>query len=236
MPYLPCRHLELAPTSRVGAKCSLFWISGALGDSSPHNLFEASNTSKRPDLSPPVEDVLVVQHQALRALHIGRKWIVNQAEAYQGTRSALRRRQLLEKPKAASQVTEWMPKLPTKAYQGMLLCLVPAILLIKINNSHSEQCDERGSPCANCIARESGTSCRYPNSSITPARATSCSSSSEANIELLIDSVSKPRRLLDLELIHRWSTTTYKSICTLPEDEPCIQVKSSQASAPGFEA
>jgi hypothetical protein len=25
--------------------------------------------------------------------------------------------------------------------------------------------------------------------------------------------------------MHRWSTTTYKSICTLPEDEPCIQVE-----------
>ena len=64
----------------------------------------------------------------------------------------------------------------------------------------------------------------YTSNSVTPTRATPSSSSGETPVGLYTDSASESRRLLELELMHRWSTTTYKSICALPEDEPCIQV------------
>lgn len=75
------------------------------------------------------------------------------------------------------------------------------------------------------MARESGSSCKYPENSVQSSRATPCSSSSETALELPASGVPESQRLLELELMHRWSTTTYKSICTLPEDEPCIQVE-----------
>ena len=122
-----------------------------------------------------------------------------------------------------------MPKLQEKACQGTVqyLPLSPPGHPPDRGtfDSHVEQCDERGPPCANCVARESGGTCRYPNNSVASKRATSCSSSSETALEPPAASVPASQRLLELELMHRWSTTTYKSIYTLPEDQPCIQLE-----------
>lgn len=36
--------------------------------------------------------------------------------------------------------------------------------------------------------------------------------------------VKECRRMLELELMHHWSTTTYKSLCTVPEDHQYMQL------------
>ncbi|KAF2220345.1 hypothetical protein BDZ85DRAFT_284759 [Elsinoe ampelina] len=111
------------------------------------------------------------------------------------------------------------------------------------------KCDEQGPPCANCIARESSTTCHFPSRRpATFSRTTaiiqrpSHSSSSSSNpsptppshpsapssalvptLPLHLDTplpLTPTTRLLELELLHRWTTTTYRSFTSLPEDIP----------------
>ncbi|KAF5005674.1 hypothetical protein FDECE_7908 [Fusarium decemcellulare] len=61
------------------------------------------------------------------------------------------------------------------------------------------KCDEGGPPCANCAVRGL-EGCSYLADPPTQIPAT------------------ETRRRLELELMHRWSTTTYKSLVSIPED------------------
>lgn len=103
-------------------------------------------------------------------------------------------------------------------------------------NSKS-QCDEQGPPCANCLARN--TACDYvrpeyaksppgqrslavPSSSkATPSPSTTDASSASGGGGGGGDGVpeSESRRLLELELMHRWCTRTFRSVCGIPEEE-----------------
>ncbi|KAI1327411.1 hypothetical protein F5Y16DRAFT_371945 [Xylariaceae sp. FL0255] len=98
------------------------------------------------------------------------------------------------------------------------------------------KCDESGPPCNNCILRNA--KCEYswaiedtssavgmkPRRTLSRKLSTGTSSSSApslcdpANLVL-----SEARRRLELELMHCWSTTTYKSLCSVPEDHHYMQ-------------
>ncbi|KAB2580825.1 Sterol uptake control protein 2 [Lasiodiplodia theobromae] len=103
------------------------------------------------------------------------------------------------------------------------------------------KCDEQGPPCANCKSR--GLPCAYPQQRSSrgsggggPSIKSSSSPSSSSNSTQLsprpsisahllpIDS-SPTRRLLELELMHRWSTRTYKGMCGIPSDATLMQLE-----------
>ncbi|KAF5001656.1 hypothetical protein FGRMN_962 [Fusarium graminum] len=65
-------------------------------------------------------------------------------------------------------------------------------------------CDEQGPPCANCLTRNL-EGCSYLADPPTQLPAT------------------ETRRRIELELMHRWSTSTYKSLVSIPEDEQWLQ-------------
>ncbi|KAI0909519.1 hypothetical protein F4823DRAFT_624853 [Ustulina deusta] len=91
------------------------------------------------------------------------------------------------------------------------------------------KCDESGPPCNNCTLRNA--KCEYAwakgdkLTALAQARRSPSSCSSEER------SLSEPgglvvkecRRRLELELMHCWSTTTYKSLCSVPEDHHYMQ-------------
>ncbi|KAH7256307.1 hypothetical protein BKA59DRAFT_412767 [Fusarium tricinctum] len=66
------------------------------------------------------------------------------------------------------------------------------------------KCDEQGPPCANCLARNL-EGCSYLADPLTQLPAT------------------ETRRRIELELMHRWSTSSYKSLVSIPEDEQWLQ-------------
>ncbi|KAM0551771.1 hypothetical protein ACHAPJ_008340 [Fusarium lateritium] len=66
------------------------------------------------------------------------------------------------------------------------------------------KCDEQGPPCANCSARNL-EGCSYLPDPPAQMPAT------------------ETRRRIELELMHRWSTSTYKSLASIPEDEQWLQ-------------
>ncbi|KAI0403303.1 hypothetical protein F4802DRAFT_616920 [Xylaria palmicola] len=92
------------------------------------------------------------------------------------------------------------------------------------------KCDESGPPCRNCTLRNA--KCEYAwakadkMTALVQSRKSSSSSSSEER------SLGEPgglvvkecRRMLELELMHCWSTTTYKSLCSVPEDHHYMQL------------
>ncbi|KAI1273922.1 hypothetical protein F5Y07DRAFT_229118 [Xylaria sp. FL0933] len=92
------------------------------------------------------------------------------------------------------------------------------------------KCDESGPPCNNCTLRNA--KCEYAwakgdkLTALVQARGSPSSRSSEDG------SLSDPgglvmkenRRMLELELMHCWSTTTYKSLCSVPEDQHYMQL------------
>ncbi|KAL8344411.1 hypothetical protein RB601_004783 [Gaeumannomyces tritici] len=128
------------------------------------------------------------------------------------------------------------------------------------------KCDEQGPPCANCVVRETSSTCIYTQSSQSSLSAVSSrgqdaaasgrrgggdrdqavaagsTSPSESRSpapepaaatkqqELAAaparsaPSEGESSRLLDLELMHRWSTVTYKSLISVPADESYLQV------------
>ncbi|KAI1175228.1 hypothetical protein F4777DRAFT_551332 [Nemania sp. FL0916] len=96
------------------------------------------------------------------------------------------------------------------------------------------KCDESGPPCSNCILRNA--KCEYAwakgdkASALVEARKSPSSmSSASSNVEE--HRLSEPgnlamkecRRMLELELMHCWSTATYKSLCSVPEDHHYMQ-------------
>ncbi|KAH8807549.1 C6 transcription factor [Xylogone sp. PMI_703] len=99
------------------------------------------------------------------------------------------------------------------------------------------KCDEQGPPCANCVARK--VECVYTSRSSPESSGRDSPSSSQVSVggrgsNELADhsprcspnSLEVPcefRRLLELDLMHRWSTSTWKSFCSVPDDHDYIQ-------------
>ncbi|KAI0105262.1 hypothetical protein GGR51DRAFT_196608 [Nemania sp. FL0031] len=98
------------------------------------------------------------------------------------------------------------------------------------------KCDESGPPCNNCTLRNA--KCEYAwakgdkMAALVQARKSPSSSSSISTTSNPEDrSLTEPgglvmkecRRMLELELMHCWSTNTYKSLCSVPEDHHYMQ-------------
>ncbi|OBS26323.1 hypothetical protein FPOA_00264 [Fusarium poae] len=66
------------------------------------------------------------------------------------------------------------------------------------------KCDEQGPPCTNCLTRN----------------LEGCSYLTEPPAQL---PATETRRRIELELMHRWSTSTYKSLASIPEDNQWLQ-------------
>lgn len=90
------------------------------------------------------------------------------------------------------------------------------------------KCDEQGPPCANCKAR--AASCKYsanPKSHVPSQdarEASSTSTTTETHIPSHSNIHDGSHRILELELMHHWTTSTYKSLCSTPADVTCLQV------------
>ncbi|KAI0142731.1 hypothetical protein GGR57DRAFT_383241 [Xylariaceae sp. FL1272] len=97
------------------------------------------------------------------------------------------------------------------------------------------KCDESGPPCKNCTLRNA--KCEYSSLTVdggvtlAQSRRSQSFQSSTSNSEgrrLLGDPgglvLSECRRVLELDLMHCWSTTTYKSLCSVPEDHHYMQL------------
>ncbi|KAI8948979.1 hypothetical protein F4801DRAFT_429881 [Xylaria longipes] len=93
------------------------------------------------------------------------------------------------------------------------------------------KCDESGPPCNNCTLRNA--KCEYAwakgdkITALVQSRKSSSSSGSGSGERSLGEPgglvVKECRRMLELELMHCWSTTTYKSLCSVPEDHHYMQ-------------
>ncbi|KAJ2988627.1 hypothetical protein NUW58_g3873 [Xylaria curta] len=92
------------------------------------------------------------------------------------------------------------------------------------------KCDESGPPCKNCTLRNA--KCEYAwarddkGTALAQSRKSSSSTSSSGERGLSESGglvVKECRRMLELELMHYWSTTTYKSLCSVPEDHHYMQ-------------
>ncbi|KAK5653295.1 hypothetical protein OQA88_8986 [Cercophora sp. LCS_1] len=84
------------------------------------------------------------------------------------------------------------------------------------------KCDETGPPCGNCAARPwELTACSYPGHQPLPIRRPKpqrlslCSISSPS--PLTLSSTASTNRLLELELLHRWTTHSWTSFSAIPE-------------------
>ncbi|KAI1129892.1 hypothetical protein F5Y10DRAFT_290356 [Nemania abortiva] len=99
------------------------------------------------------------------------------------------------------------------------------------------KCDESGPPCNNCTLRNA--KCEYAwakgdkiNALVQARKSPSGSSSASTTSNAEERSLSEPgglvvkecRRMLELELMHCWSTNTYKSLCSVPEDHHYMQL------------
>ncbi|KAH8163499.1 hypothetical protein CIB48_g4739 [Xylaria polymorpha] len=94
-------------------------------------------------------------------------------------------------------------------------------------------CDESGPPCNNCTLRNAKCEYAWAKSDkiSTLAQSRKSSSSSGSGSGAGERSLGEPgglvmkecRRKLELELMHCWSTTTYKSLCSVPEDHHYMQ-------------
>ncbi|KAF7547482.1 hypothetical protein G7Z17_g7697 [Cylindrodendrum hubeiense] len=81
-------------------------------------------------------------------------------------------------------------------------------------------CDEEGPPCGNCFVRGL-EDCSFT----TPQPTLSSQDGSAAEAQTVTSSLSPDAiHRFELELMHRWSTSTWKSLCTIPEDQQWIQV------------
>ncbi|KAL4891145.1 hypothetical protein BDV59DRAFT_183286 [Aspergillus ambiguus] len=89
------------------------------------------------------------------------------------------------------------------------------------------KCDEQGPPCANCLSRE--LRCTYLNAPSARSRPTSTPPISgtqpiEPSPDVVTHSVAGPLRRRDLELMHKFSTDTYESLCNVPADRHTWQI------------
>lgn len=120
----------------------------------------------------------------------------------------------------------------------VFICPVPytRIAIHHVNGQATDyrKCDEQGPPCINCIVRDTTGTCTYKAIPQTQAQVQVQESSSESlsisgsethtSCTATIDATGS-RRILELELMHRWSTTTYKSLCSVPEDHYYLQIE-----------
>ncbi|KAI0203582.1 hypothetical protein F4808DRAFT_417203 [Astrocystis sublimbata] len=92
------------------------------------------------------------------------------------------------------------------------------------------KCDESGPPCNNCALRNA--KCEYAwqkdarSAALVQARKSSSSSGSGSGGEPGDSdglATKECRRMLELELMHYWSTTTYESLCSGPDDGHYMQ-------------
>ncbi|KAI5865924.1 hypothetical protein GGS23DRAFT_554627 [Durotheca rogersii] len=102
------------------------------------------------------------------------------------------------------------------------------------------KCDEQGPPCNNCTLRKAVcvyTRPRADNASsygVVAIRRKDADADASAlrtmlerprgDIGALCGAYGGPARLLELELMHQWSTKTYQSFCGIPEDHEFMQV------------
>ncbi|KAI0467539.1 hypothetical protein F4859DRAFT_493666 [Xylaria cf. heliscus] len=93
------------------------------------------------------------------------------------------------------------------------------------------KCDESGPPCNNCTLRNAKCEYAWAKGDRMTALAQCRRSASGSGGGPGERSISEPgglvvkecRRMLELELMHLWSTTTYKSLCSVPEDHHYMQ-------------
>ncbi|KAH9886522.1 hypothetical protein F4778DRAFT_469199 [Xylariomycetidae sp. FL2044] len=101
------------------------------------------------------------------------------------------------------------------------------------------KCDEQGPPCTNCVLRKA--TCKYPydassraggsvgggaagyGSSSSSALPSSSAIAASRNSPGLTPDGFEARRLLELRLMHQWATSTYKTMCSIPEDVHYLQ-------------
>ncbi|KAF4448709.1 hypothetical protein F53441_7918 [Fusarium austroafricanum] len=102
--------------------------------------------------------------------------------------------------------------IPLESHKNILIKLMIQVssshfnrVLDIIITHHCSPCDEGGPPCANCLARNL-EGCSYLADPPTQLPAT------------------ETRRRIELELMHRWSTSTYKSLASIPEDNQWLQI------------
>ncbi|KAI1502143.1 hypothetical protein F5X99DRAFT_380041 [Biscogniauxia marginata] len=92
------------------------------------------------------------------------------------------------------------------------------------------KCDELGPPCTNCSLRnatcEYAWSLRDKSLALAPRKAESTGSSDDGRsvTKSVTPDIVEPRRVLELELMHQWSTSTYQSFASIPEDYHYLQV------------
>ncbi|KAI1407239.1 hypothetical protein F5Y13DRAFT_175374 [Hypoxylon sp. FL1857] len=100
------------------------------------------------------------------------------------------------------------------------------------------KCDESGPPCNNCTLRKAKCVYNRPKVDSLNNRGSLTMRSRDAGAELwpitierppgdvgaLCGAYGGPSRLMELELMHQWSTNTYKAFCGIPEDGEYLQV------------
>ncbi|KAI1364125.1 hypothetical protein F5Y08DRAFT_308003 [Xylaria arbuscula] len=88
------------------------------------------------------------------------------------------------------------------------------------------KCDESGPPCNNCTLRNAECEYAWQKGLVQARSSPSSQTSDESGLgepgRLLAHH--ERRRLLELELMHLWSTTTYKGLCSVPEDQHYMQM------------
>ena len=119
-------------------------------------------------------------------------------------------------------------------------CEVSVTILLRMGTTAliNSRCDEGGPPCDRCKIR--GTACEYPSPKALPAFVhvkvspqTDSTSPAKSHGGHHIDEPSFPpnERLLELQLMHRWSAITYKC-CTSPgvDDDDVWQLQVPELS------
>ncbi|KAK7409346.1 hypothetical protein QQX98_008470 [Neonectria punicea] len=119
-----------------------------------------------------------------------------------------------QKPRALKTTSSRPSTIPSPTYQPT--SHKPRHARVSDPAALSKACDEEGPPCGNCFVRGLNA-CAFP----TPPS----SSSQDADLQSASSFLSpEARHRIELELMHRWTTSTYKSLCTIPEDQHWIQV------------
>ncbi|KAI2633037.1 hypothetical protein GGS26DRAFT_64925 [Hypomontagnella submonticulosa] len=89
------------------------------------------------------------------------------------------------------------------------------------------KCDESGPPCNNCALRKAKCVYNRPKAENfdngTIALRSKEIERPRGDVGSLCGAYGGPGRLLELELMHQWSTSTYKSFCGIPEDGEYLQ-------------
>ncbi|KAI0898964.1 hypothetical protein F4806DRAFT_320219 [Annulohypoxylon nitens] len=101
------------------------------------------------------------------------------------------------------------------------------------------KCDESGPPCNNCTLRKAKCVYNRPRETANNDSSLAIRPKSPGNKVVITSTISierprgevgaicaaygGPSRLLELELMHQWSTDTYKAFCGIPEDVPYLQ-------------